>query len=90
METPKVKVSKFIKINVNGYLTKMAVMPIYSKSPLNIFFSRTKRPMALGLGMYYWRYWPYQVCTNDGSGLSLTFFNSRPNLIPNAFILEKS
>ena len=45
METPLVKVSKFMK-NVNGYLTKVAAMPIYSKSPLNIF-SRTKRPMAL-------------------------------------------
>ena len=34
---------------------------------------------------------PYQVCTNDESGLTLTFFfTARPNLIPNAFILEKS
>ena len=31
---------------------------------------------------------PYQVCTNDESGLTLTFCMSRPNLIPNAFILD--
>ena len=33
-----------------GHMNKMATMPIYGKNPLNIFFSRTKRPMALGLG----------------------------------------
>ena len=34
-----------------GHMTKMATMPIYGKNPLNIFFSGTKRPMALRLGM---------------------------------------
>ena len=33
-----------------GHMTKMATMAIYGKNPLNIFFSGTKRPMALGLG----------------------------------------
>ena len=37
--------------NCYGHMTKMATMPIYGKSPLNIFFSGTKRPLALGLGM---------------------------------------
>ena len=37
--------------NCTGHMTKMATMPIYGKNPLNTFFSRTKRPMALGLGM---------------------------------------
>ena len=32
-------------------MTKMATMPIDTKNPLNIFFSGTKRPMALGIGM---------------------------------------
>ena len=33
---------------------------------------------------------PYQVCTNDNSRLTLTYFTIRSNLISNAFILEKS
>ena len=32
----------------------------------------------------------YPVCTNDEFGFTLTFFTVKPNLIPNAFILEKS
>ena len=40
-----------IYTNCTGHMTKMATMPIYGKNPLNIFFSGTKRPMALGLGM---------------------------------------
>ena len=34
-----------------GHMTKMAAMPIYGKNPSKIFFSRTKRPMTLKLGM---------------------------------------
>ena len=34
-----------------GHLTKMATMPIYGKNLLKIFFSRTRRPMTLRLGM---------------------------------------
>ena len=33
-------------------MTKMAITPIYGKNPLNIF-SGTKKPMTLGLGMYF-------------------------------------
>ena len=40
-----------IYYNCTGHMTKMATMPIYGINPLNIFFSGTKRPMALGLGM---------------------------------------
>ena len=32
-------------------MIKMATMPIDAKNPLNIFFSGTKRSMALGIGM---------------------------------------
>ena len=32
-------------------MTKMANTPIYGKPRLNILFSGTKMPMALGLGM---------------------------------------
>ena len=34
-----------------GHMTKMATMPIYVKNPSKIFFSRTKRPITLWLGM---------------------------------------
>ena len=34
-----------------GHMTKMAAMPIYGKKLSKIFFSRTKRPMTLKLGM---------------------------------------
>ena len=34
-----------------GHMTKMAVMPIYGKHPLEIFFSRTIRPNSIKLGM---------------------------------------
>ena len=37
--------------NVPGHMTKMAATPIYGKNPLKIFFSRTRWPMTLGLGM---------------------------------------
>ena len=49
----KMPYDRFAKIytNCTGHMTKMATMPIYGKSPLNILFSGTKRPMALGLGM---------------------------------------
>ena len=50
MKTPYDRVAK-IHTNCTDHMTKMATMPIYGKNPLNIFFSGTKRPMALGLGM---------------------------------------
>ena len=48
--------------------------------------------MALGLGMLHWGcgLGLYQVCTNDESSLTLTYFMERSNLIPNAFIWDKS
>ena len=50
MKTPHDRLAK-IYTNRTGHMTKMAIMPIYGKNQLNIFFSGTKRPMALGLGM---------------------------------------
>ena len=40
-----------IYTNCTGHMTKMATTPIYSKNPVYVFFSGTKKPMALGLGM---------------------------------------
>ena len=50
MTTPYDWLAK-ICTNCFGHMTKMATMPIYSKNYLNIFFSGTKTPMALGLTM---------------------------------------
>ena len=76
--------------NCYGHLTNMATRPIYGKNSLNLFFSGTKRPLALGLGMLDRGFGPYQVSTNDESRLTLTYFMARSNLIPNAFIWRKS
>ena len=40
-----------IYTNCYGHITKMATTPICGKNSLNIFFSGTKRPLALGLGI---------------------------------------
>ena len=50
MKTPYDWLAK-IYTNCSGHMTKMATMPIDTKNPLNIFFSGTKRPMALVIGM---------------------------------------
>ena len=73
--------------NGPGHMTKMAAMPIYGKK-LKIFFSGTKRPMALNLGMHHRVLENYQVCSNDDPGLTLTYFTARSNLVPYAFIWE--
>ena len=40
--------------------------------------------------MQHWRCWSYQVCINNDSGLTLTYFMAKSNLIRNAFIWETS
>ena len=50
MKTPYDRLTK-IYIKCASHMTKMATTPIYGKNPLNVFFSGTKRPMTLGLGM---------------------------------------
>ena len=65
--------------NGTGHMTKMAAMPIYGKKPLKIFFSGTKRPMTLKLGMLHWVHEYYQIYSNDDAGLTLTYFTARSN-----------
>ena len=45
--------------------------------------------MTLKLGMQHWLLEYYQVCSNDDSGLTLTYFRAWSNLVPYAFVLEK-
>ena len=69
-------------------MTKMAPTPKYGKNLLKIFFSRTRRPVTLRLGMLYWGCGAYQVCSNDDPRLILTYLTSRSSLLPNAFEWE--
>ena len=41
-----------------GHMTKMATTPLYGKNALKIFFSGTKGPMTLGLGMQHMGFGP--------------------------------
>ena len=70
-------------------MTKMAPIAIYGKNLKKIFFSRNKRPMILNLGMHHWLLEYYQICSNDGPGLTLTYFMARSNLVCYAFVWEK-
>ena len=45
--------------------------------------------MTLKLSMQHWVLKYYQVCSNDDSGLTLTYFMARSNLVPYAFKWEK-
>ena len=38
--------------------------------------------------MYHWGCGAYQVCSNDGYRLALTYLTSRTNLLPYAFKLD--
>ena len=75
--------------NGPGHMTKMAAMPISSKNLKKIFFSRTKWPVTLNLGMQHRVLEYYQVCSNDDPGLTLTHFTARSNLVPYASAWEK-
>ena len=50
VKTPYDKIAKFYSKHI-GHMAKMAATPIYGKNHLKIFFSRSRRPMILGLGM---------------------------------------
>ena len=56
---------------------------------IKIIFSRTKRPMNLKLGVQHKVHKYYKVCSNDGPGLTFTYFTARSNLLPYAFVWEK-
>ena len=66
-----------VRINGPGHMTKMAAMAINSKKTLKIFFSRTRRPMKLKLGIKHQAMKPYKVCVNHDPGMTLTFFTAR-------------
>ena len=75
--------------NGPGHMTKMAAVAIYGKNLKKIFFSGTKRPMTLNLGMHHRVLEYYKICSIDDPGLTLTYFLARSNLVPYAFEWEK-
>ena len=67
-----------VYINGQGHMTKMAAMAINSKIPLKIFFSRTRRPMILKLGMKHQGEELCKVYVNHDLGMTLTYIMARP------------
>ena len=78
-----------MKMSTNGlcHMTKIAAMPIYGKKLKN-FFSGTKMPMTLKLGMQH-QSWVLLNLFNDVPRLTLTCFTARSNLVPYSFLWEK-
>ena len=72
-------------------MAKMVAMPIYGKSPSEIF-SGTSGPICTKRGtcMFHWKLWPIIVCTNYDPWLTLTYFMARTNFVTYAFLYEKS
>ena len=64
-----------------GHMTKMAATPIYGKNPSKIFSSRTGGPISTKLGMQHRGLQPIIVCSNDDTGLTMTYFTARSNLV---------
>ena len=67
-------------------MTNLGAMPIYGKNLKNLW---NKRQMTLKLGMRLWLLDYYQIYSNDDTGLTLTYFTARSNLVPFVFVWEK-
>ena len=67
------------KVYINGQslMTKMAAMAINRKKTLKIFFSRTRRPMILKLGVKPQAMELYKVFISHDPGMTLTYFTAR-------------
>ena len=74
METPQDGGRK-VCLNGPDHMTKMDAIAIYDKTPLKIFFSRTRRPIALMLGMWHWGCGAHQVCSIDCPKLDTVLLN---------------
>ena len=63
-------------INNQGYMTKMAAMPIYGKNPSK-FFSGTTGLISMKLGMKHWGLEYYNVFINYDLWMTLIYFTAR-------------
>ena len=71
--------------SVNGHMTKIATCSFKVKTLSYVSHWNQKAN-----GLWTWYVTLGMWSTNYEYGLTMTFFTARPNLIPNAFILEKS
>ena len=72
-----------------GHMTNISAVPIYGKNLKKIFFSRTKRPMTLKLGMQHRIFEYYQICSNSAPGLTLTYFTGKVKFGPLCYCIGK-
>ena len=72
-------------INGHGHMTKLAAMAINRKKSLKIFFSRTRRPMILKLGMKHQAMELDKDYINHDPRMTLTYFMARSTYVANAF-----
>ena len=63
-------------INGIGHIIKMAAIWL---KPQNIMFFGTRRLITLKVAMLHWVLGYYQVCSNDDTGKTLTYFTARLN-----------
>ena len=80
------------KVSSNGlsHITKMAAMITYMVKTFKIFFYGTKRLITLKLDMQHLVLKYYPVSSNDDSGLTVTCFTARSNLVPFAYVWENA
>ena len=67
-------------VNGQGHMTK-----IDSKKLQKIFFSRTRKPLILKLGMKHQAMVLYRIYTNHDPEMILTYFTARSTLVASAF-----
>ena len=89
MESPS---NRGTKVCSNGpdHMTKMAAMPIYGKTLKNLLLLGNEK--AHDLESWYAASQVldyYQICSNDNTGLTLTYFTARSDLVPYAFVWGK-
>ena len=69
-----------------GHMTKMAIMHIFMyDKPFNILFWNQKAYYLEASTTAWGAVRPYKACTNDDTGLTLTFFMARSKSLNNVF-----
>ena len=74
-----------ICLHDTGHMTKLAAMPIYGISPLEIFCGKSGA-ISRKFGKWHQGLLPSIVCSNDDPELTLTYFTARLNFVTEAFL----
>ena len=72
-----------------GHMTKIAATPIYVKKTFKNF-SETGRPISTKLGMLHRALLSIIVCSNDDTGVTLTYFTTGSNFGNLGYSMGKS